>query len=156
MRASTFSPRVSARTPPAVHRHCKSIYPALGSPQTFPGSAPGPASPEEDNRAPALPPGSLRTASRTAVPLPPESRGSPTQSSFPPCAPPATAEPPPPPPPAPAVLLAPRVALPETHSLAPAHAADYFETSPRNSARRRSASSGSALSPASSLRVGRR
>src|ERR1019366_8624006 len=150
---STSFPAASARTPPAAHRHCKSIYPALGFPRTYLGSAPGPASPEAGNRAPALPPDSPRTATRTAVPPPPESRGSPTQSSVPPCAPPATAEPPPPPPPAPAVPLAPPAASPETHSPAPVHAADYFETSPRSSARRRSASSGLALRPASSLCV---
>src|ERR1700681_1333327 len=125
-------------------------------PANVPSFAPGPASPEAGRPTPVLPPHPLPIASRTAVPLPPESRGSPIQSSFPPYAPPATAEPPPPPRPGPAVPLAPRAVLPETHSPAPAHAAGYFETSPRNSARRRSASSGSALRPASSLRVGRR
>src|SRR5208282_1544986 len=154
MTPSTSSPAASARTPPAAHRHCKSIYPAPKFLQTYSDSAPGPASPEAGNRAPALPPDSPHTATRTAAPPPPESRGSPTQSSVPPCAPPATAEPPPPPPPAPAVPLAPPAASPETHSPAPAHAADYFETSPRSNARRRSASSVPALRPASSSRVG--
>src|SRR5208282_150624 len=147
---STSSPAASARKPPAVHRHCTSIYPKPGFLQTYPDSVPGPTSPEASNQAPALPPDSRRSATRTAVLPPPEWRGFPTQSSVPPCAPPATAEPPPPPPSAPAVPLAPQAASPETHSPTPAHAADYFETSQRSNFRRRSASNGPALRLASS------
>ena len=120
----------------------------------FPNYVPGPASRRARNPKPAPPSDRPHTSTRTAARPCTAPRCAPVERATPACAPPATRSLPPLRLSARAILLAPPIASPASHSPAPAGAADYSETSPRRSAHRSSASSAPALLRASVSRVG--